>query len=88
MNIPQQNQVVPLKLRQRQRVPIDMDIARLKAAGFYPTTVREMAEGTMDIPAGKSPVILTFDDSSPTHYKIREDGTLASSTLTPLITST
>ncbi len=52
------------------------DIARLKAAGFYPTTIREMAEGTMDIPAGKSPVILTFDDSSPTHYKILEDGTL------------
>lgn len=52
------------------------DIARLKAAGFYPTTVRDMAEGTMDIPAGKSPVILTFDDSSPTHYKIREDGSM------------
>jgi hypothetical protein len=52
------------------------DIARLKAAGFYPTTVREMAEGTMNIPAGKSPVILTFDDSSPTHYKILADGSL------------
>jgi hypothetical protein len=52
------------------------DIARLKAAGFYPTTIREMAEGTMDIPAGKSPVILTFDDSSPTHYKILDNGSL------------
>lgn len=52
------------------------DIARLKAAGFYPTTVREMVSGTMDIPAGKSPVILTFDDSSPTHYRILADGRL------------
>jgi hypothetical protein len=52
------------------------DIARLKAAGFYPTTIREMAEGTMAIPAGKSPVILTFDDSSVTQYKILDDGTL------------
>lgn len=52
------------------------DIARLKAAGFYPTTVREMASGTMDIPAGKMPVILSFDDSSPTHYKILPDGSI------------
>lgn len=52
------------------------DIALLKGAGFYPTTVREMAEGTMDIPAGKSPVVLTFDDSSPTHYRILDDGSL------------
>ncbi len=46
------------------------DIEALAAAGFYPTTVREMVEGTMDIPAGKSPVILTFDDSSPTQYQL------------------
>lgn len=52
------------------------DIARLKAAGFYPTTIRELADGTMDIPAGKSPVVLTFDDSSPTHYRILPDGSL------------
>jgi peptidoglycan/xylan/chitin deacetylase (PgdA/CDA1 family) len=52
------------------------DIDRLWAAGFYPTTVREMADGSMDIPAGKSPVILTFDDSCPTQYKILEDGSL------------
>jgi hypothetical protein len=30
----------------------------------------------MDIPAGKSPVVLTFDDSSPTHYKILPDGSI------------
>lgn len=52
------------------------DIDLLKAAGFYPTTIREMAEGRMDIPAGKSPVVLTFDDSSPTHYRIFDDGSL------------
>jgi peptidoglycan/xylan/chitin deacetylase (PgdA/CDA1 family) len=52
------------------------DIAALKKAGFYPTTIREMAEGRMDIPAGKSPVVLTFDDSSPTHYRILDDGSL------------
>jgi peptidoglycan/xylan/chitin deacetylase (PgdA/CDA1 family) len=52
------------------------DIARLKAAGFYPTTIRELADGSMDIPAGKSPVVLTFDDSSPTQYRILADGSI------------
>jgi peptidoglycan/xylan/chitin deacetylase (PgdA/CDA1 family) len=52
------------------------DVALLKEAGFYPTTIREMAEGRMDIPAGKSPVVLTFDDSSPGQYRILDDGSL------------
>ena len=41
VNIPQQDQVVPLKLRQRQRVPIDMDISCLKAGlGHLPMVQR------------------------------------------------
>jgi hypothetical protein len=52
------------------------DIALLRSHGFYPTTVREMVEGTMEIPAGKSPVVLTFDDSSPGQYRILDDGTV------------
>jgi len=51
-------------------------IALLRSHGFYPTTVREMVEGTMDIPAGKSPVVLTFDDSSPGQFRILADGTV------------
>jgi hypothetical protein len=52
------------------------DIALLGSHGFYPTTVREMVEGTMEIPAGKTPVVLTFDDSSPGQYRILDDGTV------------
>jgi peptidoglycan/xylan/chitin deacetylase (PgdA/CDA1 family) len=51
-------------------------IALLRSHGFYPTTVKEMVEGTMEIPAGKTPVVLTFDDSSPGQYRILDDGTL------------
>lgn len=51
-------------------------IALLRSHGFYPTTVREMVEGSMEIPAGKSPVVLTFDDSSPGQYRVLDDGTL------------
>jgi hypothetical protein len=52
------------------------DIHLLRQHGFYPTTIREMVEGTMDIPAGRTPVVLTFDDSSPGQYRILADGTL------------
>jgi peptidoglycan/xylan/chitin deacetylase (PgdA/CDA1 family) len=51
-------------------------IALLRSHCFYPTTIKEMVEGTMDIPAGRSPVVLTFDDSSPGQYRILDDGTL------------
>jgi len=51
-------------------------IALLRSHGFYPTTVREMVEGTMEVPPGKSPVVLTFDDSSPGQFRILADGTI------------
>ena len=52
------------------------DIALLKAEGFYPINVRDLASGNIDIPAGKSPVVITFDDSSPGQYRILDDGSL------------
>ena len=52
------------------------DIALLKAEGYYPINVRDLASGNIDIPAGKSPVLITFDDSSPGQYRILDDGTL------------
>jgi len=60
------------------RTPEDFrqDIADLKAAGYYPVTVRDYAAGKVDVPAGKSPVVITFDDSSGGQYRILEDGTV------------
>ena len=52
------------------------DIALLKAENYYPINVRDLAAGNIDIPAGKTPVVLTFDDSSPGQYRILDDGTL------------
>jgi peptidoglycan/xylan/chitin deacetylase (PgdA/CDA1 family) len=52
------------------------DIAELKAAGYYPINVRDLASGNIDIPAGKSPVVITFDDSSPGQYRILDDGSV------------
>lgn len=60
------------------RTPADLrkDIALLKSEGFYPINVRDLASGNIDIPAGKSPVVITFDDSSPGQYRILDDGSL------------
>jgi peptidoglycan/xylan/chitin deacetylase (PgdA/CDA1 family) len=52
------------------------DIAQLKSAGYYPVNVRDLASGNIDIPAGKSPVVITFDDSSPGQYRILDDGSI------------
>lgn len=50
------------------------DLALLKAEGFYPVNVRDLVTGNIDIPAGKTPVVLTFDDSSSGQYRILDDG--------------
>lgn len=52
------------------------DIDTLKREGYYPITARAFASGVFEVPAGLSPVVLTFDDSSPGQYRILEDGTL------------
>jgi hypothetical protein len=51
------------------------DIALLESQGYYPINLRDPASGNIDIPAGKSPVALTFDDSSEGQYCILDDGT-------------
>jgi peptidoglycan/xylan/chitin deacetylase (PgdA/CDA1 family) len=46
------------------------DIATLKAGGYYPVNLRDLVNGDMDVPTGKSPVVITFDDSSGGQYRI------------------
>ena len=60
------------------RSPADLanDIDLLKSEGFQPIDLRDLASGNIDIPAGMSPVVLTFDDSPLTQYNILDDGTL------------
>jgi len=52
------------------------DIALLKSEGYYPINARDLASGNIDIPAGRSPVLITFDDSSPGQYRILDDGSV------------
>lgn len=43
-------------------------------AGYRPVTAAAMAAGRMDLPAGRSPVVLTFDDSTFDQARIGPDG--------------
>lgn len=53
------------------------DLALLYARGYRPVTVGELLDKKLDIPAGTSPVVVTFDDASPGQFRYLErDGKL------------
>ncbi|RYG30702.1 hypothetical protein EON81_24440 [bacterium] len=52
------------------------DLERLYDAGFRPVTATEYLTGKMDLPPGATPVVMTFDDSNPSQFQLKEDGTV------------
>lgn len=61
------------------------DLDRLARDGYVPVTAAEFVTGKMDIPAGKHPVVLTFDDSSPSQLTLDEMGQPAPGTAVALL---
>jgi hypothetical protein len=56
------------------------ELERLAREDYVPITTAELAAGRIDIPAGKHPVVLTFDDGDPTTLTLGPDGTPAAGT--------
>jgi len=53
------------------------DLELLHARGYRPITVQQLVRGEIDLPAGLSPVVITFDDASPGQFRyIERDGQL------------
>jgi peptidoglycan/xylan/chitin deacetylase (PgdA/CDA1 family) len=52
------------------------DLEWLYANGFYPIRMRDLTSGHIDVPAGRSPVVLTFDDSTIGQFRYLDDGTI------------
>jgi peptidoglycan/xylan/chitin deacetylase (PgdA/CDA1 family) len=50
------------------------DLDRLIKDDYVPITAAELVTGKIDIPAGKHPVVLTFDDSSPSQLTLNQMG--------------
>ncbi|MGQ0842995.1 MAG: polysaccharide deacetylase family protein [Sporichthyaceae bacterium] len=50
------------------------ELERMHRMGFVPITTAALVAGKVDIPAGKHPVVLTFDDSTISQIQIGTDG--------------
>ncbi|WP_101782933.1 polysaccharide deacetylase family protein [Nonomuraea indica] len=50
------------------------ELERLARQGYVPITATEFATGDIRVPAGKFPVVLTFDDGHPTHFGLDAAG--------------
>lgn len=48
------------------------ELAELHARGYVPISLAELLERRIDLPAGKSPVLFTFDDASPSQFRYLE----------------
>jgi peptidoglycan/xylan/chitin deacetylase (PgdA/CDA1 family) len=48
------------------------DLELLYKRGYRPITVAQLVDGDIDMPAGMSPVVFTFDDASPGQFKYIE----------------
>lgn len=48
------------------------DLELLYARGYRPITVSQLVDGAIDLPAGLSPVVVTFDDASPSQFRYVE----------------
>lgn len=50
------------------------ELSRLFDRGFVPIRTKDLARGHIDVPAGRMPVVLTFDDSSRSQARFAEGG--------------
>ena len=48
------------------------DLELLYARGYRPISVSQLVDGDIDLPAGLSPVVFTFDDASPSQFRYIE----------------
>lgn len=50
------------------------DLNTLYQEGYYPITLRELVRRTFNVPKGKTPVVITFDDSSGGQFRVIPEG--------------
>jgi peptidoglycan/xylan/chitin deacetylase (PgdA/CDA1 family) len=48
------------------------ELAELHERGYVPVNLSEILDKTFDVPAGKTPVLFTFDDASPSQFRYLE----------------
>lgn len=70
-----------------QRSPANFrsDLQRLYDNGYYPVNFVDLVHGLPNVPAGKKPVVLTFDDSDISHFRVLEDHTIDADTVVGIL---
>ena len=60
------------------RTPQDFrnDLERLYREGYRPIALHDYLDNRIDVPLGMTPCVLTFDNSSPTQFRYKEDRSL------------
>ncbi len=73
------HQIVPRPAGDYDQTPAQFRgrLEQLYAHHFRTITAAALAAGRVDLPAGSSPMVLTFDDSSVSQYAEQPDGTVA-----------
>jgi len=61
-----------------QRTPANFraDLQRLYQNDYYPVNFVDLIRGLPQVPAGKKPVVLTFDDSDISQFRVLDDNTI------------
>jgi hypothetical protein len=62
-----------------QRTPANLraDLEQLLAAGYYPVDLRDLTENRLrSVPAGKRPIVLTFDGSTEDQFRLLPNGSV------------
>jgi peptidoglycan/xylan/chitin deacetylase (PgdA/CDA1 family) len=57
------------------------DLQSLYERGYRPVTMRQVLEKNIDIPAGTTPVVFTFDDATRGQFYFRPDGSIDPNTM-------
>ena len=62
---------------QREHTRFRRDLELLYSRGYRPVSVADLVDRRIDLPAGLSPVVFTFDDASPSQFRfVERDGVL------------
>ncbi|MGI5270880.1 polysaccharide deacetylase family protein [Nonomuraea sp. CA-218870] len=64
------------------------ELDQLARQGYVPISAREFAAGDIRVPAGKFPVVLTFDDGHSSHFGLDADGNVKRDTAVAIIMET
>lgn len=72
------HRIVPTVAGEYDRTPADFraELQRMFGEGYRPVRTIDLVRGRLDVPAGTTPVVLTFDDGYHEHLRYTPDGSI------------